>query len=149
MKNYIALASLFIIIFCSCSNKTDPFIISNSNIGLLNDSTKVLELKTIYANDSIVKFDPTNPTVNPTADINILNKNGDELLVLTPKRVLDSTSTIGSVKISDPNFKTTKGIGTSSNFKSLVDTYEIKKINNLLRSVVVSVKGLNAASYVS
>ena len=121
MKNHIALASLFIILFCSCSTKTDPFIISNSNIGLLNDSTKVLELKTIYANDSIVKFDPTNPTVNPTADINILNKNGDELLVLTPKRVLDSTSTIGSVKISDPNFKTTEGIGTSSNFKSLVD----------------------------
>ena len=144
MKNHIALASLFIILFCSCSTKTDPFIISNSNIGLLNDSTKVLELKTIYANDSIVKFDPTNPTVNPTADINILNKNGDELLVLTPKRVLDSTSTIGSVKISDPNFKTTEGIGTSSNFKSLADTYEIKKINNLLRSVVVSVKGLNA-----
>ena len=58
--------------------------------------------------------------------------------------MLDSTSTIGSVKISDPNFKTTEGIGTSSNFKSLADTYEIKKINNLLRSVVVSVKGLNA-----
>ena len=144
MVNDDVICHIFIIIFCSCSNKTDPFIISNSNIGLLNDSTKVLELKTIYANDSIVKFDPTNPTVNPTADINILNKNGDELLVLTPKRVLDSTSTIGSVKISDPNFKTTKGIGTSSNFKSLVDTYEIKKINNLLRSVVVSVKGLNA-----
>lgn len=144
MKNYIALASLFIIIFCSCSTKTDPFIISNSNIGLLNDSTKVLELKTIYANDSIVKFDPANPTVSPTADINILDKNGTELLVLTPNRVLDSTSTIGSVKISNSNFKTTKGISTSSNFKLLADAYEIKKINNLLRSIVVSVKGLNA-----
>ena len=85
MKNYIVLASLFIIIFCSCSTKTDPFIISNSNIGLLNDSTKVLELKTIYTNDSIIKFDPANPTVSPTADINILDKNGTELLVLTPK----------------------------------------------------------------
>jgi hypothetical protein len=143
MKNTIALASLVFVLFCSCSTKNDPFIISNTNIGLLNDSTKVEELKTIYSNDSIIKFDPSNPSSIPTADINILNKNGDELLVLTPKRVLDSTSTIGSVKISDPNFKTSKGIGTSSNFKSLVDTYDIKKINNLLRSVVVSVKGLN------
>ena len=83
-------------------------------------------------------------TVSPTADINILDKNGTELLVLTPNRVLDSTSTIGSVKISNSNFKTTKGISTSSNFKLLADAYEIKKINNLLRSIVVSVKGLNA-----
>ena len=144
MKYSLVLFGLIAVLFSSCSNKTEPFAISNTNVGFLTDSSTVKDLKTIFANDSIVKYDPNNPSVRPTADISIYEKNGEELLVLTPKRVLDSTSTIGSIKISNSKFKTPKGIGASSTFKSVVDNYEIKKINNLLSSVVVSVKGFNA-----
>ena len=144
MKNTLALIALSLVSIFSCSTKTDPFTITNNNIGLLNDSTQVKALKSIYSSDSIVKFDPQNPNINPTADISIFSKEGEELLVLTPKRVLDSTATIGSIKISGAQYKTKEGIGAKSSFKTLNSNYEIKKINNLLRSVVISVKGLNA-----
>ena len=51
---------LSLIILClflsSCNKEQNPFEIGKQHIGFLTDSTQVKDLKTIYSNDSIVKF---------------------------------------------------------------------------------------------
>jgi hypothetical protein len=65
-------------------------------------------------------------------------------LVLSPNKILDSTSVITNVRILDSRFKTDKNISTLSTFKDIQDIYKISRIDNLINSVVVTVNEINA-----
>ncbi len=132
-------------LFSSCEKKQNPFEIEKQHIGLLTDSTMVKDLKKIFANDSLVKFISGDEFSGNKNNIEIFEKGGKKLLVLTPKQVLDSTSTIESIQIIDPRYKTDKGITTLSTFKDISSTYKISKINNLINSVHIIINELNAS----
>ena len=73
----------------------------------------------------------------------IFEKGGKHLLTVVPKEQLDSTSTIKSIEIHDPRFKTEDGISLRSSFS------EINAFNNLrpestLQSVTLFLDTLNA-----
>ncbi|WP_418509301.1 hypothetical protein [Corallibacter sp.] len=140
------LLSLFIIAIAavSCKKEQDPFQISKQHIGLLTDSTQVKDLKAIYSNDSIVRQTNQGAFMRANYDIEIYDKTGNELLVLSPKRMLDSLSTIETVKILDSRFKTEKGISTASTFADIKNNYKISSIQNTLKNVVVFVNEINA-----
>ena len=77
-------------------------------------------------------------------DIEIYEKGGKQLLVLSPSQSLDSTATIKTVKVVDNRFKTDKGLNSSSTFKDIEDNYKISGIQITLRSIIVSVNDINA-----
>ncbi len=145
MKNSLLSIILLSLLFVCCKKEQNPFEIGKKNIGFLTDSTQVKDLKTIYSNDSIVKFISGDEFTGSKNNINIFEKGGKKLLVLTPKQAFDSTSVIESIQIIDPRYKTAKNISTESTFKELSSDYKLSKINNLINSVLIRVDELDAS----
>lgn len=136
---------IFTLVLTSCKKEQDPFEVSKQHIGLLTDSTQVKDLEALFVNDSIVNYIKGDEFIENKSDIEVFEKGGKKLLILSPKQVLDSTSTIGSVQIIDSRFKTDKNISTLSTFKDIQDNYTVSRINNLINSIVISVDEINAS----
>lgn len=143
-KSLICIA-LFSFLLTSCGKDQDPFLINKQNIGNLTDSTKVKDLKSIFANDSVADYIGKDEFTRNIATIEIFDKAGEPLLSLSPERRMDSTATITAIRILDSRYKTEKGISILSNYKAIQDQYEISKIDNLINSIVVSVNEINAS----
>ncbi|MDO5971586.1 hypothetical protein Q4Q35_17415 [Flavivirga aquimarina] len=133
------------LLFSNCKKEQDPFEIGRQHLGLLTDSTQVKDLKNIFINDSLVKFISGDEFAGSKNNIDVFEKGGKKLLVLTPKQVLDSTSVIESIQIIDPRYKTDKDISTLSTFKDISSTHKISKISNLINVIVIFVNELNAS----
>ena len=143
MKQYFFALFASIILLSSCAEKENPFIIKKQNIGLLTDSSQVKDLRAIFANDSVIIDKPTRFGKENT--IEVIDKEGKQLLILTPEKTKDSSSTIGTILIKDERFKTKKGISIISTFKDISDNYKISHVDNLLNSVVITVNEINAS----
>lgn len=143
-KSLILIFILSIFLF-SCGKEEKPFLIKKQNIGNLNDSSQVKDLKTIFAKDSVANYIGTNEFTRNINNIEIYDDKGTALLIVSPKRRMDSTSVINAVRILDSRYKTEKGISTLSRFKDINDNYKISKIDNLINSVVITVPEINAA----
>lgn len=138
---------LVTLVYCciSCNNEKDPFEISKQHVGLLTDSTQVKDLKLVFPNDSILKRIGGDEFIGNKNNIEILDKTGKQLLILEPSEALDSTSVFETVQIIDERYKTNKNISTLSTFKDIADNYKITRIDNLINSIVVTVKQINSS----
>lgn len=147
MNKIVPLCLLVSLAFaCNQDKEPDPFEIRKHHIGLLTDSTEVRDLKTIFANDSIVTAvsgDEYMGRIND--DIDIYDSQGKLLLTLTPSQSLDSTAVIKNIQVFDERYKTEKGISTISTFADIKSNYKISKINNLINSIVITVNEINAS----
>lgn len=144
MKHHYFYALIVIaLLFISCKKEEDPYVIKKQNIGLLTDSTQIKDLKAVFLSDSVVIDKPNK--FNKDNTIEILDKQGKQLLTLTPRKDNDSTSTIETIRVMDSRFKTEKGLTTLSTFKDINTNYKISSIDNLLSSIVVSVNEINAS----
>jgi len=144
LKKNILLFIVIISICSSCEKEINPFLISKHNIGHLTDSTQVKDLEAVFINDSIVMYISGDEFTSNINDLEIYEKGGKLLLVLSPSQKLDSTATIRTVKVVDSRFATAKGLSTSSTFKDINANYKISNIQNTLRSIIVSVDEINA-----
>lgn len=144
MKKTILLLTAVVSLFSSCKKEINPFLISKQNIGYLTDSTQVKDLKSVFINDSIYKYISGDEFTGNINDIEIYEKGGAPLLVLSPSQSLDSTATFRTIKIVDPRYTTAKGLTTQSTFKDITDNYKISNIQNTLRSIIVSINEINA-----
>ena len=142
-KYYLPLVTLLLFAI-SCTKEQDPFLITTKSIGLLTDSTLVKDLKTIYAKDSLVYTEDTNDFIDDGRDIEVYDKMGNPLLVLTPSKGADSLATIESIKIMDARYKTSKGLSTASTFGDIEKNYKISSIQNTFKNVVVFVNDIDA-----
>ena len=142
MKKIIILL-VAITIIVSCSNEKDPYLISKNSIGHVSDTTMIKDLIQIFKNDSIRNDISGDSFSGKFNDITILDKQGNELLEITPKQDLDYSSTAKLIKIIDPKYKTKKGIGSSSTFKEIKDKYNISSIQNSLKNVIISINSVN------
>ncbi|WP_242132672.1 hypothetical protein [Aestuariivivens marinum] len=145
--NKLFFLSLAVLAIClsSCKQEQNPFEIGKQHVGLLNDSTQVKDLKVIFSNDSISKFESGKAFSGNINTIDVHDKTGKKLLVLSPRKLRDSTSVISSVQIMDARYKTNKNISILSTFKDINNAYKISRINNLINSVVVAVNEINAS----
>ena len=143
MKKTFFAVSLLTILAISCNKEQDPFLISKHSIGQLTDSTQVKHLVVLYTNDSIVKRIGGDEFTGRINDIEIFDKAGNALLVLSPKQALDSTATISTIKIIDSRYKTDKGLNSESTFGDIKRNYTISGIENTLRNVVIFVNDIN------
>jgi hypothetical protein len=144
MKKTILLLIIIISIITSCEKEINPFLISKQNIGHLTDSTQVKDLESVFINDSIVKYVSGNEFTGNVNDLEIYEKGGKLLLVLSPSQALDSRSTIRTVKVVDSRFVTVKGLSPNSTFKDINTNYKISNIQNSLRNIIISVNEINA-----
>ncbi|WP_109299878.1 hypothetical protein [Aquimarina sp. AU474] len=146
MTNNFFQILLISILFFSCQKEVeqDPFEISNNRVGLLTNEVKVHQLDSIFANDSIAKRVSGDQFLSASNEIEIYEKGGEKLLVLEARKESDPTSTIGSIQILDPRYKTATGLSSNSIFKDVKDAYSISKINNTLSTAVVFVDSIQA-----
>lgn len=144
MKKLLIITCLFALCFTSCKKENDPYLIQKNAVGLLTNMTKVHEINSLFPEDSIVNYSGNSTFNIPMNTVEISEKDGNLLLILTPKTKSDSTATISNVRIVDSRYKTEKGISNMSTFKDLQDAYKISKIDNLINSIVLSVNEINA-----
>jgi hypothetical protein len=128
------------IILASCSKSTDPFLITSTQVGNLSKEIKVKQLDSLFAQDSIVKILAKDNFMSTNDQIEVYEKGGDKLLLLSAKKNDDPESKISNVQVFDERYKTDKGIHLNSTFKEITDKYEVSSIANTMRSLVVSLK---------
>lgn len=145
MKKTFLLILLTPLLFASCnSDEDDPFLITASQVGVLKKDTKINQLDSLYANDSVVTIRSGSQQLSSTDEVKIYEKGGKPLLALEPLQEFDSTSTIGYIRVLDPRFETKAGLNTKSTFKDIVENYNISRIENTLSSAVVFLDEINA-----
>ncbi|MCK0160583.1 hypothetical protein [Allomuricauda sp. F6463D] len=142
MKKTIKVVTLiFGIVFVYSCKKDTRFLITETSVGPLTQTTTVNEIESTFVQDSVVgDTAQINLGVSPKK-VEIYEKGGKLLLTLTANS--DSIPTIENVRILDSRYVSEKGIGLQSTFKDIQDNYEIKKIVTTLNSIVVFPKGSN------
>ena len=144
MKNIIKISLIFLLISSVSCKKEDPFLISAEGIGNLKKTSTVAELDQIFANDSVVKHIAGDEFLGTANEIEIYDKQGNQLLILEATEEFDSTATIKTVRVVDPRFKTTKGFNPNSVFKDIKENYKISRITNTLSVAMISIDEINA-----
>lgn len=154
VKNIFKIAAIgvFALLFIQCGNG-NKFAISKGKVGKLTVTTTVEELDKIFANDSIVK----NLSEGALGDnyfqdddeYKIFEKGGKHLLTIIPKEQLDSTSTIKSVQIFDPRYKTDLGLSLESTFEEIHLNNSISKVETSLNSATLFIDALNVTLTIS
>lgn len=131
------------IIFVSCQEEQDPFLISATSIGPLTKDVRINQLDSIFAQDSIVKQVSNSELYRKSNEIEVYDTEGKKLLLIEPVQAFDSTSTVGFIQVLDPRYKTAKGLGKESTFKDIVENYNISRIENTLSAAVIFIDELN------
>ena len=145
IKPILILIVLVLLVSCTKDHKKqNPFEVSSNRIGVLDNTTQLYQLDSLYSNDSIVKASTNNKFLNPSNEIKIYEKGGRKLLILEPRNPEDSLSTIANIQIIDPRFKTASGLSCKSFFKDIKDHYKISKINNTLSAAVLFTDSIQA-----
>jgi hypothetical protein len=141
MKKTLLFAAIATLFFVQCEDEKDPFAISESAIGPLTKKTQMKQLDSIYAQDSIVWLNPVTGAIETQGEVEIYDKDGTKLLLLSPFDESDPNSKIANIQVFDSRYKTEKGITKSSTFKEVKAKYEIAGIQNAINSVVVFLEG--------
>ncbi len=143
MKRFWKVVFAAVTLICmQCQEKTQQeFLISSEQVGKLARTSNLADLESIYAADSVVKDSGLAPLGNARGRIQIFEKGGKPLLLLTPGT--DSLRRIESVRILDPRFMTPEGVGLQSTFRDIRENYPIRKIVTSLNNIVIFPKGRN------
>ncbi len=139
-----AIALLTVLLTASCTQEKDPFLIQNGSVGLLTKDIRVSQLDSVFALDSVVRISSNNDSFIAGGDIEIYDKAGSLLLVLTPAVIGTDTSKIKTIQIKDARFTTAKGLAANSTFKQIKDNYTIGSIDATISSVLVSMNETDA-----
>lgn len=138
MKKTLLISTLIVLFFSQCDKGNDRFIIKNGAVGELTENIQMNQIDSIYANDSIVRLNPDINTLGTQGEVEIYEKGGVKLLLLSPDDINDPESLITTIQVFDDRFKTEKGLSKSSNFKFVKDNYTISSIESTIKSVIVS-----------
>jgi len=144
---YLVLVSF---LFVQCA-KEHQFLIEKGKVGYLTKETTVLDLATLFENDSIVSNlslnNPSNEDKLFSVDddeYEIFSIKGEKLLEISPVAHNDSLSKIKSIQIFDRNYKTDKGISLQSTFKDINENYLVNNVETTLTSATLFIDELNA-----
>ncbi|MGB3345477.1 MAG: hypothetical protein WBA61_16325 [Aequorivita sp.] len=139
MKKTLALVAviLTVTVFVGCGKDSDPFLIKDGAIGNLTHEIKMKQLDSIFTNDSIVKINSSPNALETQGEVEIFEKGGQKLLLLSPENETDPNSTITDILIFDSRYKTEKGLDRTSLFKDFKENYKIGSIQRILNGVLV------------
>lgn len=137
MKKTLFLGALVAMLFVQCGKDSDPFQIKKGAIGNLTDRTKMKQLDSIFAMDSIVKSNSSPNALETQGEVEIYEKGGQKLLLLSPKDETDPNSTVTDILVFDPRYKTEKGLNATSTFKEFKDNLTVSNIQRIINGVMV------------
>lgn len=138
MKKTLFFGVLVALLFVQCGKESsDPFLIKKGAIGSLTDQIKMRQLDSIFATDSIVKTNSSPNALETQGEVEIYEKGGQKLLLLSPKNETDPNSTITDIMIFDSRYKTDKGLSTSSTFKDFKDNYTVSDVQRIINGAMV------------
>lgn len=137
MKKTLFLGAIVALLFVQCGKDSDPFLIKKGAIGNLTDQTKMKQLDSIFATDSLVKIHSSPNALETQGEVEVYEKGGAKLMLLSPKSETDPNATITDILIFDSRYKTEKGISSSSTFKDFKDNYTIANIERIINGVMV------------
>lgn len=143
MRKYF-IATMVIMSLIGCSDNKNEFLISNDRVGGLQKDTPIQKLDSIFAKDSIVNSNLEGELrYASTERITIFNKEGKELLEITPKTNDKDEKVVESVFVLSELYTTDKGISLKSTFKEVKEKYPELDIEPSISSVIVTPKGQN------
>lgn len=139
MKKTLSLIAIIstVLVFVGCGKDSDPFLIKDGAIGNLTHEIKMKQLDSIFVNDSIVKINSSPNALETQGEVEIYEKGGQKLLLLSPEDETDPNSTITDILIFDSRYRTEKGLNKSSLFKDFKENYTIGSIQRILNGVIV------------
>jgi len=143
MKKIVLLTVISILAFTSCQKEKDPYLITETSIGDLTQETQMKQIDSLFANDSIVKLNPIEGALGTQGEVEIYEKGGNKLLLISPADELDPNSEISNIQLFDSRYKTEKGLHIESTFADVKANYEIASVENAINSVVVFLKNSN------
>ena len=127
-------------LFLQCDKEKDPFLISNNAVGNLTIGMKIKQVDSIFAKDSIVKLYARNDAFPAQGEVEIFEKGGTKLMLISPRGHNDPDAFISNFQFYDPRYKTDKGLNLNSTFKDVKANYEITNIETTLSTVVLFLK---------
>lgn len=139
----LLLAAVTTFLFVQCEEEKDPFLVLNDSVGPVSNTTQMKQLDSIFEQDSIVKLNPIRNAIDTQGEVEVYDKEGNKLLLLSPYDESDPNSKIANIQVFDARYKTDKGLSKASTFKDVKANYEIEAIENAINSVVVFLKGTN------
>lgn len=140
MKKTILLGILAALLFSQCAKEKDPFLIGDGEIGPLTRTMKMMEVDSIFGNDSIVKLNTIQNSIGTQGEVEVYEKGGKKLLLLSPNSDTDPNSVITNIQVFDDRYKTDKGLNINSTFADVKANYEVEGIQNAINAVVVFLK---------
>ncbi|MGO3182415.1 MAG: hypothetical protein ACTIJ9_06230 [Aequorivita sp.] len=140
MKKTIFIGAVAALLFVQCGKDSDPFTINKDSIGSLNSEIKIKQIDSIFANDSIVKTNSSPNALETQGEVEIYEKGGKKLLLLSPDDESDPNSTITNIQVFDSRYKTDKGLNSASTFKDVKANYTVDNIETTINSIVVFLK---------
>lgn len=135
--------ALSVLVFVQCETKQDPFAISEDRVGLLTKDIQIKQLDSIFKMDSIVKLSSIENALGTQGEVEIYEKGGKKLILVSPYNETDPNSTISSIQLFDERYKTDKGLSINSTFKDIKDNYAIENILTSINTVVIFLKDSN------
>lgn len=130
-----------LLLLSACAQKDPTFLIAETAIGPITQTTTIDRLENLFPNDSIVHDTLSAKVGASLKKIKVYEKGGAPLMALTPKT--DSLQTIENIQVLDPRYTSEKGISLQSTFKDIQEKYTIKKIVTTLKSLVIFPKESN------
>lgn len=140
MKKTLLIIGIVSLAFIQCGKDSDPFLIKNGSIGNLNKEIKIKQIDSIFAADSIVKTNSSPNALETQGEVEIYEKGGKQLLLLSPEDENNPNSTITNIQVFDARYKTEKGLTTASTFKDVKANYTIDNIETTINAVVIFLK---------
>ncbi|EGD34077.1 MULTISPECIES: hypothetical protein [unclassified Capnocytophaga] len=135
------------ILMSACSKTDKKFLITNNSVGELTKSTKIIQLDSLYRNDSLVKTS-LEGEFRYISDERFLvfekGKGKKQLLELTPSIPQEGKPQyIQGVQVLDGRYATDKNISLRSTFGEIKKVYKEFDFEQLISTVVVMPKGSN------
>ncbi len=140
MKKTIILGAVAALLFVQCGKDGDPFSITKNSIGNLNNEIRIKQIDSIFAKDSIVKTNSSPNALETQGEVEIYEKGGKKLLLLSPDDESDPNSTITNIQVFDARYKTDKGLNSASTFKDVKANYTVDNIETTINAIVVFLK---------
>ena len=140
MKKTIIIGAMTALLFVQCGKDNDPFTINKDSIGNLNSEIKIRQIDSIFSKDSIVKTNSSPNALETQGEVEIYEKGGKKLLLLSPADESDPNSTITNIQVFDSRYKTDKGLNSNSTFKDVKENYTVDNIETTINAIVIFLK---------
>lgn len=140
MKKTLLIIGIVSLAFIQCGKDSDPFLIKNGSIGNLNNEIKIKQIDSIFAADSIVKINSSPNALETQGEVEIYEKGGKQLLLLSPDDEANPNSTIKNIQVFDSRYKTEKGLTSASTWKDVKANYTVDNIETTINAVVIFLK---------